>query len=74
MMEADPALKHTISSLLGIARLRPALVIQALVSALETLAKVGDFPPEIANIGRKGIRAETSQGIARTFQSLWKGD
>lgn len=63
MMEADPATKQTVGSLLGIARLRPNVVIQALASALETLAKVSGTWCDCGiwderMFGQNGIREE----------------
>lgn len=40
MMEADQGVQSTIQSLLELARIRLSLIVQALVAALESLAKV----------------------------------
>ena len=61
MMEIDPTIRQTVASLLSIVRVRPGAVVQALASAMDTLAKVSegasgghyqatwgsrDYPPE----------------------------
>lgn len=40
MIEVDQGVRHTVDSLLGMVKTRPALVFQSLGSALETLSKV----------------------------------
>jgi len=41
-MEIDPTVRQTVSSLLSLVRIQPGAVVQALTSALESLAKVSE--------------------------------
>jgi len=48
MMEVDPTVRQTVSSLLSLVRIQSGAVVQALTSALETLAKVSEAIPALS--------------------------